>query len=127
MKNKYKIITNSTNRHSKKAIFKELSRSFSYAPRSLRVCFGSEMRPGFASVGFIHRSFMFVHSLKYTNDIFKLLHNFIFIILTINYHQLTIIYQRSTINYQLKKCAQPLRLEDSKQAGGILFSPDSIN
>ena len=57
------------------------SRSFSYAPRLLRVCFGSEMRPGFASVGFIHRSFMFVHSLKYTNDIFKLLSNFIFIIL----------------------------------------------
>ncbi len=96
MKNNYKIITNSTNLHSKKAIFKKLSRSFSYTPRLLRVCFGSEMRLSCASVGFVRHSFMFVPSLKYTNDNFKLLRNFILIILTINYHQLTINYQRST-------------------------------
>ena len=81
MKNNYKIITNSTNLHSKKAIFKKLSRSFSYTPRLLRVCFGSEMRLSCASVGFIHRSVVMVHFHRYTKVVFNLLHTFILIIL----------------------------------------------
>ena len=57
------------------------SRSFSYAPRSFQVCFGSYLRPRCASVGFVYRHIITVHYIKYTNDNFNLLLIFIFTIL----------------------------------------------
>jgi len=57
------------------------SSSFSYAPRTFQVCFGSEMRLSCAYDGFILRFVVIVHFHKYTKVVFNLLHTFILIIL----------------------------------------------
>ena len=57
------------------------SRSFSYAPRTFRVCFGSDLRLSCTYVGFILRFVIIVYYHKYTKVVFNLLHTFIFIIL----------------------------------------------
>ncbi len=73
---------------SKNCDFELFSRFFSYAPRSFQVCFGSDLRPRCASVGFIHRSVVMVYFHKYTKVVFNLLHNFV---LTILIHVLSVL------------------------------------
>lgn len=74
--NKNKPIMNSSDCNLKKAIYKNFSRSFSFAHRTFRVCFGSEMRLSCAYIGFFHRPVIIYHFLKYTNDIFNFAHTF---------------------------------------------------
>lgn len=81
MKNRFKIMISFTASPSKKRDFELFPRSFSFAPRSFQVCFGSDLRPRCASVGFILRSLFIFRFFKYTKVVFNLLHNFVLPIL----------------------------------------------
>ena len=71
----------------------KFSRSFSYAPRTFRVCFGSDLRLSCTYVGFILRFVIIVYYHKYTKVVFNLLHTFILTILIQVLSVVHLIYQ----------------------------------
>ena len=89
MKNKSKIMLSFTPCPSKKTLSEKFSRPPSYAPRLIRVCFGSNLRLRWASDWLCPRLALVKHPSKYTNNVFNLLHIFLFTVLI---HVLSIVH-----------------------------------
>ena len=73
----------------KKSIYKNFSRPRSYASRLIRVCFGSNLRLRWASDWLRPRLALDKQLFKYTNNVFNLLHIFLFTVLI---HVLSIVH-----------------------------------